>query len=219
MIQICDSVLTEMHNYYEDVVRELRYWLCLALCRTQKERFFDEVKNIEGADFYFLQGFYHRIGKDYRRAEKYFRKALDISHNMQRAKRELVTALLAQNKYQDALNMAKENYESSPENSYQIHGYFRCLVRKNNLDRNDYFTLEELMRAMENNYSDKHEELYSAMNIEYQAYIKHMPYESMYELIKETENKFPNSFNVKRAVHLYKFKRGIDTKEIIFDED
>lgn len=219
VIQICDSVLTEMHNYYEDVVRELRYWLCLALCRTQKERFFDEVKNIEGADFYFLQGFYHRIETDYRRAEKYFRKALDISHNMQRAKRELVTALLAQNKYQDALNMAKENYESNPENSYQIHGYFRCLVRKNNLDRNDYFTLEELMRAMKNNYSDKHEELYSAMNIEYQAYIKHMPYESMYELIKETENKFPNSFNVKRAVHLYMFKRGIDTKEIIFDED
>jgi len=219
VIQICDSVLTEMHNYYEDVVRELRYWLCLALCRTQKERFFDEVKNIEGADYFFLLGFYRRIEKNYSRAEYYFRKALDISHNMQRAKRELVTALLAQNKYQDALNMAKENYESNPENSYQIHGYFRCLVRKSNLDRNDYLTLEELMGAMKNNHSDKHEELYSAMNIEYQAYIKHMPYESLYELIKETENQFPNSYNVKRAVHLYMFKRGIDTKEIIFDED
>ena len=135
VIQICDSVLTEMHNYYEDVVRELRYWLCLALCRTQKDRFFDEVKNIEGADLFFLYGFYHRIKKEYSKAETYYRKALKLSCNLQRAKRELVSALLAQNKYKDALNLAKENYESNPENSYQIHGYFRCLVRKRNLER------------------------------------------------------------------------------------
>ena len=219
VIQICDSVLTEMHNYYEDVVRELRYWLCLALCRTQKDRFFDEVKNIEGADMFFLHGFYHRIKKDYSKAETYYRKALKRSRNLQRAKRELVTALLAQNKYQDALNLAKENYENNPENSYQIHGYFRCLVRKRNLERNDFSVLEELMTAMKNNYSDKHEELYSAMNIEYQAYIKHLSYDRMYELIRKTESQFPNSYNVKRAIHLFNLNRGIETKAKVFDED
>ncbi|MCH5306609.1 MAG: TIR domain-containing protein [Prevotella sp.] len=219
VIQICDSVLTEMHNYYEDVVRELRYWLCLALCRTQTERFFDEVKNIKGADSHFLYGFYFRIKKEYPKAESYFRKALDLSHNMQRAKRELVTALLAQNKYQVALNMAKENYESYPENSYQIQGYFRCLVRKNNLERHDYAILDELMDAMKNNYSDKHEELFLAMNIEYQAYIKHMPYEYMYSLIKKAKRQFPKSYNIERASYLYMHKHGIVTREQVFDED
>ena len=75
------------------------------------------------------------------------------------------------------------------------------------------------MTAMKNNYSDKHEELYSAMNIEYQAYIKHLSYDRMYELIRKAESQFPNSYNIKRAIHLFNFNRGIETKAKVFDED
>lgn len=219
VIQICDSVLSEMRNYYEDVVRELHYWLCLALCRLQQERFFEEVKFFEGADYNFLMGFYYRIKTKYSQAEVYFKNALCQSKSMQRVKRELVTALLAQNKYPEALDMAKDNYKNNPENSYQIYGYFRCLVKKHNPNRDDISKLNELMTAMKHNYSDKQDELYVAMNIEYQAYIKNVPYEDLYLVIHEAKQRYPNSPNVERAIHSYMLKRGIETKEKIFAED
>lgn len=219
VIQICDSVLNEMHNYYEDVVRELHYWLCLALCRLQQERLFEEVKYFEGADYDFLMGFYYRIKTHYSKAESYFKSALRQSINMQRAKRELVTALLAQNKYFEALDMARDNYEKSPENSYQIYGYFRCLVKKHNPSRDDISKLKELLEAMKNNYSDKREELYAAMDIEYQAYINHTPYDKLYPLIHQAKRQFSGSLNVGRAIHLCLLKYGVETKEKIFSED
>lgn len=173
VIEICDKVLNDNHNFYSETTRELKYWLCLALCRTQNEqRFYDEVKSIEGADYWFLRGFYQRIATDYAMAEKSFRKSLNLAPSMQRAKRELVTVLLALHHYPEALSLAKENFERDSDNTYHIHAYFRCLVKKVNCDREDIDTLKNLLNNMQNSYSDKKDELYTAMNIEYQAYIK-----------------------------------------------
>lgn len=220
VIQICDSVLNDSLNYYEDIIQELHYWLCLALCRTQNERFFVEVRAINNkADYWFLQGFFQRIAKNFNKAEGYYMKALSFDHKMRKAKREMVTALLAQNKYQKALDIARENYEHDPDNSYQIHGYFRCLVRKKNPSIADRKMLEELMNAMRVNYSDKREELLAAMNIEFQAYIQKESYDVVYGLIQEAKRQFPKSFNIERAEHSYLFSRHIVTQQKVFDED
>lgn len=56
VIKICDSIANDLHSYYKDIHREISYWACLALCRMAKnnqrscERFWSEVKNIDGAD-------------------------------------------------------------------------------------------------------------------------------------------------------------------------
>lgn len=219
VISICDKVLNDVHNYYQEQERELRYWLCLALARKQNERFYVEVRNLKGADFHFLRGFYHRIAAEYSKAEYHLNKALEMSPELQRAKRELVTVLLAQGKYEQALAMAEENYKKHPENSYQIQGYFRCLVRKKGLNRNDFDVLEELMNAMKNNLSDKSEELLAAMEIEYNFFVKRTDITSMLQLIREAEIEYPNSINIKRAAQPFKYKQQIILKEELFPEE
>lgn len=219
VIEICDKVLNDSHNFYADVTYELKYWLCLALCRTQKElRFNEEIKAINGADYWFLKGFYQRIATNYDEAEQHFKKALKQAPSMQRAKRELVTTLLAQRHYLEALSLAKENYERDPDNTYHIHAFFRCLIRKVNLNRDDIAMLEELLDGIKNSFSDKRDELLAAMNIEYQAYAKKKNPAEILDIISKAEKEFSNSLNVRRAAHEYKLKQSITTKEIIFEE-
>lgn len=56
VIKLCDLVLNDVHNYFPDQERELRYWLCLALARTtNKQRFFEEVQHFRGTDYFFLE--------------------------------------------------------------------------------------------------------------------------------------------------------------------
>lgn len=219
VIKICDMVLNDCHNYFPDQERELRYWLCLALARKTDKRFYDEVHKFKDIDYYFLRGFYHRNAMEYSQAENFLGKTIEKSPHMQRAKREMVTVLLAQKKYSQALEMARENYENCPENSYQIYGYFRCLVRKSPLERSDRNTLEELMNAMDENLSDKKEELYDAMNIEYQDFVLHKTPSEILDMIIEAERKFPNSVNIKRVSQSYKLKQKITSKEEVFPED
>lgn len=218
VIKICDSIANDLHSYYKDIHREISYWACLALCRMAKnnqrscERFWSEVKNIDGADADFLKGFFFRNQGDYEQAEKYYLKTLKKS-KMQKAKRELVTVLLCRNRFDDAFSMARENYENDPDNTYHIHAYFRCLVKKHNLGRDDIKVISELMDAVQNSYSLKKEELYVAMEIEYKAYVKKMNVVKMLQFISESIKAYPDSMDIKRAANEYKLRQGIITKD------
>ncbi len=221
VVKVCDKVLCDVHNYFQDQERELRYWLCLSLARIADERFYKEIKyfSTKDVEYYFLRGFYHRNAMEYAQAEKYFNIALDKSPRLQRAKREKVTALLAQKKFDQALELAEENYKNSPENSYQVYGYFRCLVRKKPLTKEDTNTLHDLMCNMENNLSEKHEELYAAMNIEYQEFVNQRKPVDMMNIIRKAEDTYPSSINVKRAAHSFYVRQSILTKEELFPEE
>lgn len=215
VIGICDKILNDQHNLNREVNWELTYWLCLSLCRLvkdderNKERFWGLVKIMSGADKAFLKGFFYRYDEQFPKAEKCFMDALSISPNMDRAKRELVTVLLAQGKYHEALDLAKENYERSKENSYHIYAYFRCLVRKNGLKHDDVYVLDGLMKDVEENYSDKKDELLASMRIEYAYYIERKTPVDMIDLIKKTKKDFPNSIHVERVVKEYRRKQGL----------
>ena len=215
VIRVCDKVMSDIHNYFEDQEKELKYWLCLSLARMVNNRFYAEINFFQknSADYCFLRGFYHRNAMEYSQAEDFFDRALEKSPHLQRAKREKVTVLLAQKKYEEALELAEENYEKNPENSYQIYGYFRCLVRKKKFGYNDVKMLENLMNAMKENLSDKHEELYAAMDIEFQDYVQHMLPTELLAIIKEAEKKYPNSLDVRRAAQTFKLRQSIISKE------
>ena len=220
VIEICDKVLQDSHCFYSDVARELQYWLCLALCRIKDgNRFKKEVMSINGADYWFLEGFYLRNVNLFDKAEIKLREALKHSPSMQRAKRELVTVLLAQHKYPEALNLAQENFERDPDNSYHIHAYFRCLVKKHNLTRVDVDMLNQLMSAMKVSFSDKKEELFAAMNIEFQAYIVKLPPADVLNIIHDAEQDFPDSINIQRAADNYKYKQNIINTLKVYSEE
>lgn len=216
VISICEKIRNDGHFWNDDVDRELLYWYCLSLCRTlkddarNKDKFWESVNQIGGADRDFLKGFFFRYDEQYTRAEKFFKQALEKNNNMDRAKRELVTVLLEQGKFDDALKWAKENYENDKgENTYHIYAYFRCLVRKSNLTSSDREQIRILMEQVRESYSDKKEELYAAMEISYATYIDRKPPLEMLSFIKERVNAFPKSVNVSRAANEYRKRQEL----------
>lgn len=216
VINICEKVRNDGHELNEEVNRELLYWHCLSLCRTLKEdernreKFWELVKGIYGADNDFLKGFFFRFDERYADAEKYLRRSLDKSPNMDRAKRELVTVLMEQDKFDEALQWARENYEHDRgENTYHIYAYFRCLVRKIDLTPTERQLLAGLMQQVKDSYSDKKEELYAAMEISYASNIERRSPIEMLQMISERIQSFPNSVNVSRAANEYKRKQKL----------
>lgn len=216
VVSICEKVRNDGHELNEEVNRELLYWHCLSLCRTLKEdernreKFWELVKGIYGADNDFLKGFFFRFDEHYGDAERYLRRALDKSPNMDRAKRELVTVLMEQGKFDDALQWARENYEHDRgENTYHIYAYFRCLVRKSDLTPSERQLLVNLMDQVKDSYSDKKDELYAAMEIIYASNIDRRSPIEMLQMISERMQSFPNSVNVSRAANEYKRKQKI----------
>ena len=69
------------------------------------------------------------------------------------------------------------------------------------------------MQAVKNSYSDKKEELWTAMNLEYAAYAKREPVNKILKMISEAEKLYPDSLDIKRAANEYKLKQEIISKE------
>lgn len=79
--------------------------------------------------------------------------------------------------------------------------------------------IENIMNAMNKNLSDKREELYTAINIEFQDYVLYKKTCEILEMIIEAERKFSNSINIKRVSQSYKLKQEIISNEDVFPED
>lgn len=141
VVLLCDRFLENSTNYYDEIVRSIRYWLCSSLCRLKDSRFFNEIDNFNGYSKQFLLGFYHRWKKDYIKAQSFYEKALQLSKDnkekgyVAKAKHELVIVKLLLKDYVGALELARENYESQKTNKYHIESYFRCLIRSHNPDK------------------------------------------------------------------------------------
>lgn len=220
VVEICENILKNSTRFYRDVEREIIYWLCLALCRLKDiDKFKNYVNDIEGADKDFLRGFSYRNTDNYEEAEHFYKQALKKQPSMQRAKRELVTVMLVQRKYEEALEMAAYNFNHNPENTYHAYAYFRCLVKKKKIKNEDLQILEAIMEIVQNSFSDKKEELYAAMEIEFHAYALRDSPSKILQLINKAQKDFPKSLNIKRAAHEYKFKQEMIVKDQSFSED
>ncbi|WP_394851717.1 tetratricopeptide repeat protein, partial [Bacteroides fragilis] len=122
-------------------------------------------------DYYFLLGFYHRHKGNKSKALEYYYKVLDIHPDHSRTKREIVNILLSQEKYADALELARSNYEKRKTNIYHIHSYFVCLIRKKGkISERDLVILNSLMSAVKNSSDIKAEDIYRCMEGEYAFY-------------------------------------------------
>lgn len=220
VITLCDKVLKDAHNYYDEILRELRYWECLALCRIQDEkRFFDNVRGIDGADNFFLKGFYFRNAKDYPSAEKMYNIALEKNSSLQKAKRELVTVYLARKKYSEALQFAKENYESRPDNTYHIQAYFRCLVRQPSLAPEEKRKLESLINDIKRSYSSKKDSLAASMELQYDIYIKRKNPGEIFDKISELKKTYPDSVDINRVIDEFNVYQKVKKIYESYEED
>ena len=132
VVNLVDKILLKSNQYDENTIREYKYWLCMSLARMKDRRFEREVDFFyEGADYYFLKGFYWRLKKDLRRAEQYLDNALELNPNHQRTKREIVNVYIMNENYQEGLALAKENFMRKKTNPFHIQAYFICLLHNN----------------------------------------------------------------------------------------
>lgn len=209
-ISLCEDVLNRRTNYFQEVYREIRYWYCLALAREKKdEQFQNQVQYFKGADLYFLRGFYFRIKKEYALAEAEYQKALNISPGMSRAKREMVLVLQAQQKFTAALEMAKINYEREPENAYQIHAYFRCLVRKRDILHEERDLLIQFMTDKEKFFKSK---FYTeGMKFEYDRFINRITPDILIPEANNLRKKYPYAVYINDIVNDYLVSQGFES--------
>lgn len=94
VVQLANRILEASQRFDPQIIRETKYWLCLAYSRTQDEKFFEEVRFFKDDDLYnlkdyfFLLGFYYRMGDDMERAEHNFNEVLNIDENHSKTKRK-----------------------------------------------------------------------------------------------------------------------------------
>ena len=101
-------MLDNPHRMEERMEWQFENWLCMALAREKDEQFETEVTYFNDSyNFHFLWGFYYRQKGYINDAKKELRKALDLNPDHQKTKRELVSVLVREGKYSEALKMAK----------------------------------------------------------------------------------------------------------------
>ncbi len=160
VINIAHKVLYDYkRNNYETIIYPIRYWMCLAYCKTQDKELFKELAHFSDYSYHFILGYYHRIGGNYPKAQQEFEKALSYkignnSRKYYKAEHELVICLMKQGRYNDALKLAEHCYCQDNSSPYFIEAYFRCYVRSQYPDKEILQTLITNMRHTSYSYND-----------------------------------------------------------------
>lgn len=209
-IKLCESIREAHTKYFKEVYREIDYWYCLALAREQcGEKFYQVVNDLTDLDRHFLKGFYHRIGKQFAMAEEEYNKALKINPSFSRAKREMVIVLQAQHRFREALEMAKLNYEKEPENTYHIHAYFRCLVRKTELTQDDRNLLEQFKSESKKLFRSKYYP--EGMDFEYRRFVDREKPDVLLPRANVLMTKYKDIAYIKDIVDDYYVSQGLES--------
>lgn len=212
VVNLVDKILLKSNQYDENTIREYKYWLCMSLARTKDRRFEREVDFFyEGADYYFLKGFYWRLKKDLRRAEQYLDNALELNPNHQRTKREIVNVYIMNENYQEGLALAKENFMRKKTNPFHIQAYFICLLHNNEQNiESVQGELSMLLELIQKSLDKKAKSMYTTMQGEYIYYVQHNPQKAI-DVLENSVNKYGNVFAFKALGEIYK-KEGLREK-------
>ncbi len=177
VVLLSKRFLEDSVNYYDEIVRSVRYWLCMAMCRLQKDEFYEEIDQFNGYSKSFLYGFFHRCKGEYPQALGFYESALKLSKSnkdanyVAKAKHEIVVVKLKMKDFEGALTVAKDNYEKQSTNIYHVEAYFTCIVRSINPDTN---LLKRLLDEYKQLVVDSITKvIYQTMCFEYEFYALH----------------------------------------------
>lgn len=170
VIELADRVLLNENYLDKKIVKEIRYWLCLALSRKRDERLLKEVQKIDGIDHNFLLGFYYRLkGRNTEAIEK-FNEVLAQNPRFYRAKRELVQVYINIERFKDALQLAKDSYIQDKSNPFNLQSYFRCLIKTEiNTSKDE---LKRLVDELRKNPHEKAQEMYLTARAQYECFVE-----------------------------------------------
>lgn len=182
IITLADNILQKQHSLDPYIIRDIRYYLCLALIRRKDQRFMTEVNQINGDEHNFLLGFYYRNVGRLNEALERLTPIADKNFVSARVKREIVQCYIQMEDYENALEYARNNYTESSLNPYHTQAYFYCLINsKNFLEYRG--TIESVIDNLKNMESRKAHEMASIAQSLY------------YAKIEQNEEKAFNSIN------------------------
>lgn len=190
VVKLANIALDNASNTDQKILYEIRYLLCSALAKLKKEKCLEEIQKIsDNEDKLFLQAFYYRqIGKNNYALEK-LDTLLAKKPDFSKAKREKVLVLKNLQQFEDAKDLAKENYYFYSDNPYHIQAYFDCLI-------NTYYKVPEdellknLLDKMNKIQSEKARSMYGRCLALYEAYVN-QDYETAIIDIDKTIEDFP----------------------------
>lgn len=190
VITLAERILQNEKYLDSRINREIRYWMCLSLARKKDKRILKEVQKIDGPDHDFLVGFYYRLIGRNDDAISRFISVLDDTPNFHRAKRELVQAFLNTEQYQEAFDLARENYYQDKNNPYNLQSYFRCLIKTDGIKAKK--ELQELLDALEVNPHEKAFEMFLTAKAMFQSIILHDEPKAM-QIVEDAIASFPGN--------------------------
>ncbi len=221
VIELAKKVLENPIKFDYQIIRETRYWLCLAYARTKDEKFFDEIgffKDIQyetNLDFYFLLGFYYRNTGRTTEAERNYLEALNIDNKHSRTKRELVIVYQRNGQYDKALQWAEENYYKYRTNILHIHAYFTSLIRQKIINAEDHEILIELLANAGKSKDKKSNNIYKEMQSEYDYYIEGNSEKAISRLEESLKIDPTNYFTFKALVEIHTRCQNFDEIDIL----
>ncbi|MDO7426527.1 toll/interleukin-1 receptor domain-containing protein [Acinetobacter baumannii] len=151
IIELADQILLKESSLDSYIVRDIRYYLCLALIRKKDNRFMKEVQNIYGDEHKFLLGFYYRNMGRYDDALRSLLPVANKNYISARVKREIVQCYIQMEDYENALEYAKNNYYEFKENAFHAQAYFYCLINTRDFMqyKNEIYRLVESLKSLD----------------------------------------------------------------------
>lgn len=167
VIHLCKIILDNSNNLYHDIIQRIYYYLCASYAQLGEKDFFDYYDELSEYEKAFLHGIYLRKKKEYSKAEKKFKEALNIFPESYTAKNELAISLQRQGKYTDALKMASDAYHAQPNNAFYIVTYFKSLVRDQSTEDN---LLKKLIEKLKSSWDTNRQIFALMLEAEYAYY-------------------------------------------------
>ncbi|MBW1615382.1 MAG: TIR domain-containing protein [Deltaproteobacteria bacterium] len=191
VVKLADRVLSNNQFLDPNFLRDVRYYLCLALARLKDIRCVKEAHSFKGAQLNFILGFYYRLTGQYSKATERLEAALKEQPKFGRAKREIVSVFQHIGEYELAHEYAKQNYEKDKLNPYHIQAYLACLLKDLDNKTNNSETIKELLNSLNMISSDVAKEMYLTGSAEYLAFHKQNEAEAI-NTIQEAKDIYPN---------------------------
>lgn len=136
IIALAKRVLQKEAFMEQNIIEDIRYYLCLALARKKDKRVLEEVQKIQGDEHNFILGYYYRLIGRHRDAIERLTTILTAPYVGTRATRELVQVYIQTENYNKALDFARKNYMENKGNQFHIQAYFQCLIHSDQYKEN-----------------------------------------------------------------------------------
>lgn len=189
VIALADRVLIKSMYFDKHTSQDIRYFLCQSLARVQDRRFTSEVQKITGPEHDFLFGFYYRQQGRMAAAMERYESAMKEQRTEQRARREYVFVLTTIEAYEDALSLAKENYERYPSNPFLVQAYFSCLIHTS-VDPGCESKLQEILSALGNIRGARANEMHDTLSARFEFQFGDK--EKAFRMIDSTIEQYPD---------------------------